>query len=365
MLLDTLAWKPDFHRTINRFEAWWRGEVLDRPPLTLHAPGARQPMYPSKTHADERQRWMDVEYRVEAAVAHMAASVYPADSFPIYWPNLGPEITATLHGCELEFGRDTSWTTPIVHSAEQWETFLDSGPDFDNLYWRTIERMTRAALDRCDGRFAVGITDLHGNYDILAALREPQELCLDLIDCPGLVARAAMHAAKTFVAAFERSAAITGTAGFAPVSWVPVYHRGPFYIPSCDFWCMVSNEMARALVLPSILAEMAPLDRSIFHLDGPGALTHLDALLEIPSLNAVQWVFGAGQGPARRWIDVYRRIRAAGKSAQILAQSPEDALAVLDAVGPAGLWICVGERFGSEQAAEDFAADIARRCRVA
>jgi hypothetical protein len=94
-------------------------------------------------------------------------------------------------------------------------------------------------------------------------------------------------------------------------------------------------------VLPGIKLEMTPLNRSIFHLDGPAALRHLDLLLELDDLHAVQWVQGAGNGPATQWIDVYRRCLDAGKSVQIIPEGgPDIALACLEALGPRGVWFC-------------------------
>ena len=87
---------------------------------------------------------------------------------------------------------------------------------------------------------------------------------------------------------------------------------------------------------------MELLDRSIFHLDGTRPLRHLDPVLALPGLTAVQWVFGDGFGPASRWIDVYRQILAAGKSIQVLAEDMADAMAVVREVGVRGVWLSVG-----------------------
>jgi hypothetical protein len=237
-------------------------------------------------------------------------------------------------------------------------------PDFANLYWRTMEEQTRYALEICDQRFLVGLTDLHGSFDILAALRDPQELCTDLIDCPELVARAAMHVAPGYVEAFRRNYALMAAAGQGSTTWCPLYHPGPCYVPSCDFWCMVSPEVAERYILPTLLVEMEPLERSLFHLDGPDALRHLDLALDLPGLNALQWVFGTGHGPAARWLDVYRRALAKGKAVQVLAESPKDALAVLEALGPRGLWLTVTDGIGSTREAAEFVHAVERACGV-
>lgn len=355
-----LKLKPDFARTVERFEAWWVGEVIDRPPVTLSVPPTRPYKGPQKQHASLRERWLDVEYAVESAVAHLQRFEYPGDNFPLYWPNLGPEITATLFGCDLEFSEGTSWSKPVVHEPEDWYRILQTPPDFQNPYWQTVERMTDYAIELCDGRYLVGITDLHGNYDILAALRDPQTLCLDMIDYPDLILQVGRHVAQASVESFERSYQKLAAAGFGCTTWCNTYHEGRFYVPSCDFWCMVSGEMAREMILPDILYEIESLERGIFHLDGPDALKHLDLLLEMPNLNAVQWVYGAGRGPAARWVEVYRRCLSAGKSVQVLAENAEDALLVLEQTGPRGVWLTVGEGFASVEEAEAFLREVER-----
>ena len=123
----------------------------------------------------------------------------------------------------------------------------------------------------------------------------------------------------------------------------------------------VSPQVAQEWILPDILTEMAPLERSIFHLDGPQALRHLDLLLALPQLDAVQWVYGAGRGPAARWIDVYRRIRAAGKSIELLAEDANDALTMIDAIGVEGVWIRVDAPFATVDEANGFIQTVAQR----
>ena len=362
--LRELKLKRDFAATIERFEAWWQGEIIDRPPVTLAIKPSRLPAERASVNKDSlRDRWMNVRRVVDDAVAWLECYDYAGDALPIFWPNLGPEITASVLGVELEFGPATSWSTPIVHAIQDWQRVLDRPVDFGNVYWQTIEAMIDYAFQINDGRYLIGITDLHGNYDILAALRDPEALCLDLMDDPALVARAGHRAAEIFTECFNRQYAKLSSAGMGCTTWTGYYHAGPAYVPSCDFWCMTSERFAREIILPDILTEMRPLERSLFHLDGPQALRHLDLLLEIPQLSAVQWVYGEGNGPAAKWIAVYKRILQAGKSVQVLAEGPADALEVLDALGPCGLWLQVGGQFATVPAAEEFLNRVSTRTR--
>ncbi len=68
-----------------------------------------------------------------------------------------------------------------------------------------------------------------------------------------------------------------------------------------------------------------------------GALHHLDALLDIKELNAVQWVCGAGREGYANWIDVYRKIQKKGKGLQLIIDVSELEL-VFETLRPEGVW---------------------------
>ena len=71
-----------------------------------------------------------------------------------------------------------------------------------------------------------------------------------------------------------------------------------WYIPSCDFSCMISTEQYKELIVEEIEKEVEYLDGSIYHLDGPDAVRLLDRILQTLGLIGVQWVYGAGQPTA-------------------------------------------------------------------
>jgi hypothetical protein len=276
---------------------------------------------------------------IAAARARLGARCWVGDEFAAFNANLGPEITATLLGADLVFGERSIWSRPVVDDVAEWDEIARRRPRFDNVYWRTIEALTEAALDFAD-EWIVGLTDLHGSLDILAALRDPEQLCMDALDDPDRVEAAALHAADVFVEAFERNYAQVAKAGMPATCWLPAPHAGPAYPNSCDFWCMLGPDLAERLAMPTIRREIEPTERSIFHLDGPDALRHLDLLLELPRsrLQAVQWAYGAGNGPASRWMDVYRRCLEAGRGVQVIAESAADLIGVLETLGPRGLY---------------------------
>ena len=340
--------KPDFDATMKRFEAWWHRQVIDRPPININVKPERPIRWPRKKHATLRDRWMDVEYAVDCAEAVAAGGVFLAENFPKFDPGVGPELCATVFGCDLEFTPESSFSIPIAASSRE---ILSLKPDLDTPYWNNIREKTDLSLERGRGKWITAMPDLHTNGDLVAAIRNPQDLCLDLADDLESVRAACDYVNEvSYALMFEDLWTRIKAAGQPCTSWTPCLHDGPSYPVSCDFICMISPVMFQATILPALYGEIKYLDHSIYHLDGPDALKHLDALLALPELDGIQWVFGAGNGPARRWIDVYKKVQAAGKCVQVLADDMADAKAVAAHVKPEGVWFQVGGEYAREEA---------------
>ncbi len=85
--------KPDFERSMERYEAFWAREVIDRPPVAISLPrGARAGS--AKTYASPREQWLDVDFRAEQAAIELANRRYLGDAMPITYPNFGRSSSA-------------------------------------------------------------------------------------------------------------------------------------------------------------------------------------------------------------------------------------------------------------------------------
>ena len=91
----------------------------------------------------------------------------------------------------------------------------------------------------------------------------------------------------------------------------------------------------------------------MFHLDGTQAIPHLDNLLAIEPLDAIEWTPQAGQpgGGSPIWYDLYRRIKAGGKSVQAIGVKYDEVEPLIDAVGSEGMYIMTSAK--TEQEARD------------
>lgn len=344
-----LEYKGDLDKVLERFEAWWQCELIDRPlVMLLNVTPDRRAEMPQKTHANPREAWFDIDHRLDRFEAEVKSKVYLAETLPIFTPNLGPDVVATLFGSELKYvDTATSWSKPAAESCRE---ILDLKPDYENEYWTTIRRMTDRSLERGKGKWLTGLADLHTNGDLLAALRDPQELCLECADDIEAVRAACDYVTDFFGEMYEDLYGRIAATGQPCTSWTPALHDGRFYMTSCDFICMISPKMLARTIYPAFVREIEHLDRAMFHLDGPGALRHIDAILDLPGLDGLQWVAGMGNGPYSRWIDVFKKAQAAGKCLQVTAESIEIAKTIAREIRPEGVWFEIYEQYSRDEA---------------
>jgi hypothetical protein len=105
-----------------------------------------------------------------------------------------------------------------------------------------------------------------------------------------------------------------------------------------DELALISPRMFREFFLDDILAQINWLDHSLFHLDGPDCIRHLDILLEIPNLHGIQWVPGARYKSMLVWVPLLKRIQRAGKLVHITVPANE-VEPLLQELSPKGLML--------------------------
>jgi hypothetical protein len=325
-----------FELSMKRYDAFFKGEVYDRPPVcfTFWKDGGRE-RPEDKKYATHRDRWMDVEHRAKQADYQFDCAEFYADAMPTYFPNLGPEIFSAICGCDYYFGPETTWTTPNIID---WEKDADKAVmSRSSEYFIALDNFIRELLKYSKDKFAVGFTDFHAGADHLAALRDPELLCTDLYDYPEFVKAKLKSSYEEYYKLYEYFYNMTTLESEPTTGWIGLVVDGRYNVTQNDFSCMVSTKMFEEFFLEGLIEECEKLDRTIYHLDGPDAIRHLDALLEIKKLNAVQWVCGAGNEGFTRWIDVYKRIQKAHKGIHLDVNVKEldDVFANLK---PDGIW---------------------------
>ncbi len=303
-------------RALARNQAFWTGELQDGPLAWITAPGAL-PGSPPPEPSSEEALWTDVDYVLERAEYELAHTFYAADALPVHNPWLGPDQVAAWLGAGLTLAPrlNTSWVSPLV---EDWGQHPRLAIDPANRWWGLYLAILRGSAKRGSDRWVTTYPDLHTGIDGLLALRGPERLLVDLVEQPGAIRRAMGQMTELLEWIVDRVDEVVLPSGQGTSNWTMGWSSERFLcIGQNDASCMIGPEMFEQYCLPDILASCRHADHTIYHLDGPGALRHLDRLLAIPELDCVQWIQGAGNPPPSRWLDLLRRVQAAGKSVQV------------------------------------------------
>ncbi len=341
--LTPLATKPDYARCLERIEAWWHQAVLDRPPVRFYRHNAQfeggEPL-DRKRWPTLEARWFDVDYQLASFEQSIAGKEFVAETFPLFWPNLGPSVYSAFYGGRLEYTEVTSWYEPVVTDLADLSPL--AGDPFASRYFRKLEELTRAALARCGDRYWVGYSDFHPNLDCVAAWCGMDRLFLAMAEEPERLAAIAELSVRDFQRIFGHFDSLLKAAGQPSGTWMNIPCPGRLHIPSCDVSCMISTDYFERFSLRQMARELPGMDRAIYHVDGKGVANHLDQILAQPGIQAIQWVQGLGvDWPILQWIPLLQRILAAGKS--ILVDVPVEELDEFMARMPReGVFLCLG-----------------------
>lgn len=340
--------KDNLNEAMNRIYAWYECEVIDRPPIKFSAHNAQYNVESTQHYTPEqwKQRWFDTETVVEKFVRSIENKQFLAETFPVYWPNIGPDVYASFYGCELEYDEVTSWSHPIIKT---WDDIEKIRLDMNNEYFIKINELTDYALKRSEGQFLVGYTDLHPGIDCVLAWRGMEQLCYDMIEAPNKVKEMLNLASKDFVKLFNFFDDKLKKNGQLSVTWMEIPSFGKCHIPSADFAAVMSPTQFNEFVLPVIQNEVNHTNHNIFHLDGKGVARHIDAILNVPEIQAIQWVQGVGDdAPIMQWLPLIKKIQDKSKAVMV-GLKKEELEEFIGQMSPEGLFLWIAEDNPNQQ----------------
>jgi hypothetical protein len=343
---------PHFDMAMKRVYAWFENEILDRPPIRFQAHNA---FLTSATgdiaglsKEDKKAWWFDVETQIDLFIRSIEGRRFHGETFPVFFPNLGPNVYAAFYGADLLFGEVTSWAIPFVR---EWNDIEELVFDWNNIYFRKLEELTRCAIERCKYKALVGYTDLHPGLDCVAAWRDPQQLCFDMVEAPEQVERLSELAIADFDTIYNHFDALLKEAGQLSVSWMGIPSFGRMHIPSCDFSTLISPKLFDRFGLPILRKEVTSMTHNVFHVDGRGVAKHMEAILSVPEVHAIQWVQGVGNDyPIMQWVPLIEDWQA--KNVPVIVDlGKEDLEDFMNTMNPKGLFLWVATE-GEEQEIE-------------
>ncbi|HUU26970.1 MAG TPA: hypothetical protein VM123_04090 [archaeon] len=346
-----MLYKEDWEQVKERMLAWWEGEIVDRVVLQVTAPrdgfeiNHQWDWFYQARHLDQPEKAL-AEWE-----KYCQATYFGGESFPNLWINLGPGIPAAFLGAVPQIREDTIWFEPPGDLS--WDEVLSLRLSEENKWWKTTKELTELTAQAGQGKYFAGMTDLNSVFNILCHLRGTQRVLTDLIDYPAEIKQACGLINEIWLTCFNELTGIIQRYHEGSSNWMTIWFPGLGGDVQCDFSAMISPSMFEEFVLGHLTDECRQLGHSIYHMDGPGQIPHLEILLEIPELGGIQWIPGAGNPPvgSPKWFPMYRRIQEKGKLLVLQGMDREDVEGVLRAIPSGGLLI--ETTCGSEQEARD------------
>ncbi len=335
--MKNVSWKENWPESRQHYLDWWAGRGLvismwDLLPKEGAPYAAVEQPAPAR---DWDQHWFDPAWRSASLHYRLSRSTYKADILPVANTHLGPGSLAAILGSTLEGSEDTIWIKPRVEPGDS--IILDE----NNPWWKLHLDLIKACKRLSQGNYFVGCPDLIEGLDTLASLHGTQPVLLDMFDRPEELERQLQAVNDIWFEVFERIYQEINVDGEMAFCYFSLWAPGRMAKLQCDLSGMISPKNFRRYVLPYIREQCQKLDFSMYHLDGVDAMRHLDSLLGIEELNAIQWTPGVGQpqGGDPSWYDLYKRIRAGGKSIMASWVELDELQPLLDALGPQGVHI--------------------------
>ncbi len=342
-----MKYKENWEETKKKFYGWWNQcntgrplmKVIARSPeiegLTDGKPadgGYEQVFCQGKYYnmpeelmwKDMEDKYMDPERMVLRYRSFCENHLFLGESFPNMETHFGPGSTAGYLGSEIKFKEDTIWFEPCIDEDTDWEDVPELKFDPENAWFKKHLEVVAGCRKYAGDDFCLDMPDLMENVDVLSSLRGAQPLMMDMIEDPDSIAERVEQVTKAYFPIYDAFYdLVKGPEGGNSYSCFQIWAPGRMAKLQCDASAMMSTEFFNEFVWESLKQQTEKLDYAMYHLDGPGAIRHLDKLMEISGINALQWTPGdAGpDGTYEEWDKIYDKVIAAGKSLWIKVYS--------------------------------------------
>lgn len=315
-----MLYKEDWLETREAFEAWWN-RSLDRPIIQIFAPKASRWEEPIDGWAFLRY-WPHVDEAVSRLSSQFAKTLFMKEAYPNAWINLGPGILSAFLGANLRF--DGNVGTAWFEGNKTLDAIKEAEFDGSNPWWKYFVKCAETAREWFRGKAIVGLTDLLDPVTVVGQLRGnfPTAILRDMFTAPQLLKEAIDKIHELWFKYFEEVCKLIDVTENGYSTWAGLWSGRKHYVLQCDIIVYLSPKLFDQFVYPYIVEQSRQFDRSIWHLDGPLELKHLDKLLDIEELDAIQWIPGAGAPDAgdEVWLPLYQKIHEKGKLLQIMVQ---------------------------------------------
>ena len=327
-----MLYKEDWDEARENFKAWWEGS-LDRPLIQIIAPKEKHPGDENIDSWVFLRHYPDAGKAVNLLFSKFERMLFLKEAYPNVWINLGPGVLSAFLGAELKF--DGKVGTAWFEGDMSLDDIVEMEFNPENTWWKYLIKCIRVASEKCYDKAVVGFTDLLDPITVVGQLRGnyPTNLLRDMFLSRDRLDKALRKAQDFWFYCFEEIGKLIDVHKNGYSTWAGLWSDRSYFVLQCDTIVYLSPKLFDRFVYPYIVEECRFLERTIWHLDGPLELKHLDKLLSIEELDAIQWIPGAGNPDAGGdvWLPLYKKILSRGKLLQIFV-SPERVIHILDKI---------------------------------
>jgi 5-methyltetrahydrofolate--homocysteine methyltransferase len=319
-----MQYKENWDTVKTRWDAYWKRENTGLPLMYVIAekPGTDPKLPPDLVIRDTFDRYRDAKRMVLRFRHYCDTHLFLGDSFPNMSADFGPGSVAGYLGSEIVFHPDTVW---FEHCVEDWASYPELRFDPENKWWKEHYKLVKDVRSLAGDDFYVGIPDLMENIDVLASLRGTQDTVFDMIDEAEEIQKRIAQVSKSYFEYYDRFYDIVknDADGGSCYTVFQVWGTGRTAKLQCDFSALMSPQNFRDFIVEPLREQASHLDNVLYHLDGPDAIKHTPALMEIEKIDALQWTSGdhGPDGTLSEWDVIYDQVRKAGKSLWIRVYS--------------------------------------------
>ena len=319
-----------------RFIAYWNGEKQDRCLISLSAPNGCQP--PLRPEVELERYWTDPEVVRRRYLDGCNCNQLFGEALPIFWPNLGPGVLAACLGSPYKFSPNTVWFTPRP-DLERMDSFEELRINRQTGMYPAVAKLMDYMARNARGDYLTAMTDLGGGLDVAAELMGTEELLYCMQDDPGRLDALLEAVDREWAIAYSELHDLLTPWQQGCSSWLPLWHPGKMYPLQCDLSVMISPRMFERFALPSLARQAAQLDDAVYHMDGDGEIKHLEMILSIPRLSAIEWIPVEHDINDPIYYPLYQRIQRAGVRLILRGIREAHLLSLVEHVDPSALFI--------------------------
>lgn len=308
-----MFYNDHFDEVKERMTAYWNRDAVDRCCAGIIM------CKPQNKDFGDVNFYFDVEKADKMHRQRFESYEYLWESIPYLFPYFGTAGIAEYAGCKPEYTPRTTWFEPCLEEPEAEDISYKCPEAFEKQKSAIAEMIKLSKND-----YAVTVTDNCGIADALAAMRGSDNFLMDMISDEDFVLDGIQKLLPIYKETQNQLFDLVKENNEGSIlSWMHLWAPKRCAQMQCDLSVMISPEMFGKFIMPELEELTSFLDYPVYHFDGQEQIRHLDHLLSLDKLKAIQWTPVVGQPKTSTFIEQLQKIQKAGKNLILFPQIGE------------------------------------------